>query len=104
MSKHLECPITGYEFVIEMGMNGHNESEAKRNLDRMMPDVPYFFTDTATKTYIKRRMKEAGDKMGEHTDNGQQYEYYKGRFLAFREILYPNDYGDTKESDKDEND
>jgi len=46
-------------------------------------------------------MKEAGDKMHEHTGNGQLYEFYKGRFLAFREILYPNTYGDTKEAEKE---
>ncbi len=55
----------------------------------------------ATKTYIKRRMKEAGDKMRENTSNGQLYEFYKGRFLAFREILYPDTYGDTKEAEKE---
>lgn len=101
MSKHLECPITGYEFIVEIGMNGHNEEEAKKTLSEQMPEVPFFFTGMATKSYLERRMKEAGDKMGEHTDNGQQYEYYKGRFLAFREILFPNVYGDTKEDEKE---
>lgn len=100
MSDQDSCPITGYEFMIEIGMNGHNEEEAKKNIDDILGDLcPYFLTGTATKKYIERRMKEAGDKMGENTDNGQVYEYYKGRMLAFREILHPDTYGDTKEAD-----
>lgn len=56
----------------------------------------------ATDEYIENRMKEAGDKMGKHTDNGQLYEFYKGQFLAFREILKPEIYGkDVKEVDKE---
>ena len=55
----------------------------------------------ATDEYIERRMKEAGDLMGKHTDNGQLYEFHKGQFLAFREILHPEIYGrDAKEVEK----
>lgn len=57
----------------------------------------------ATDEYIEARMEEASKLMGEHTDNGQLYEFYKGRFLAFREILKPEIYGkDVKEVDKSE--
>ncbi len=55
----------------------------------------------ATDEYIENRMKEAGDKMGKHTDNGQLYEFHKGQFLAFREILHPETYGkDVKVDEK----
>ncbi len=56
----------------------------------------------ATDEYIKNRMVIASKQMGENTDNGQLYEFYKGQFLAFREILQPEIYGkDVKEVDKD---
>jgi len=48
---------------------------------------------TANDEYIKTRMEEAGKKMGESTHNGPLYEYHKGQFLAFREILKPETYG-----------
>ena len=51
---------------------------------------------TANDEYIKTRMEQAGKKMGENTHNGQLYEYHKGQFLAFREILEPETYGDKK--------
>lgn len=38
----------------------------------------------------------AGKQMHESTHNGQLYEFYKGQFLAFREILYPETYGVKK--------
>ncbi len=56
----------------------------------------------ATDEYIKNRMAIASKQMGENTDNGQLYEFYKGQFLAFREILQPEIYGrDAKEVDKE---
>ena len=58
---------------------------------------------TANDEYIKARMNEAGKKQGENTDNGQVYEFYKGQFLAFREILEPEIYGkDAKITKKEE--
>ncbi|HEC63960.1 MAG TPA: hypothetical protein ENI23_01555 [bacterium] len=47
----------------------------------------------ATEDYIKSRMEEAGKLQGENTDNGQLYEFHKGQFLAFREVLDPEHYG-----------
>ncbi len=57
----------------------------------------------ATDEYIENRMAIAGKQMGENTDNGQLYEFYKGQFLAFREILHPETYGrDAPEPKKEE--
>ena len=55
----------------------------------------------ANEEYIKARMAIAGTQMHESTHNGQLYEFYKGQFLAFREILEPETYG-RKEVKKDE--
>jgi len=98
----MECPVTGFEFMIEIGMNGHDAEEAKKSLEEIMPEAPYFFTGVATTSYIEKQMKEAGEKMGEHTDNGQLYEFYKGQFLAFREILQPEVYGKDAKVDEKE--
>ena len=47
-------------------------------------------------------MTVASKQMGENTGNGQLYEFYKGQFLAFREIMYPETYGkDAKEGNKE---
>ena len=96
----MECNVKGFDFVAELGMNGHDEKDAKYQLNRMMPDIPWHVTNCATEQYIKRRMNEAGKLMGESTGNGQLYEYHKGQFLAYREILYPDIYG--KDDKKDE--
>jgi len=37
--------------------------------------------------YAKLRMKEASTLMSENTENGQLYEFHKGQFLAFREVI-----------------
>ena len=39
--------------------------------------------------YAKQRMKESSKLMGRNTDDGQLYEFHKGQFLAFREIIDP---------------
>jgi len=57
---------------------------------------------SANEEYIKMRMAVASKQMGENTGNGQLYEFYKGQFLAFREILQPEIYGrDAKEGNKE---
>ena len=47
----------------------------------------------ANEEYIKLRMSIAGDQMSASTSNAQLYEFYKGQFLAFREVLEPEIYG-----------
>ena len=42
-----------------------------------------------TEEYAKLRMEESGKLMHENTGNGQLYEYYKGQFLAFRQVVDP---------------
>lgn len=37
--------------------------------------------------YAKQRMEISGKLMHENTDNGQLYEFYKGQFLAFRQVI-----------------
>lgn len=93
------CCVTGYEFMVEIGSNGHNKEEAKEYLKKYLSEVPAFFTDTATKSYIERRMKESGERMSANIQSAKLYEYYKGQFLAFREILEPEHYG-RKEAEK----
>ena len=102
-SNDLECPVTGFEFIVSIGVNGHDKEDAIKNLNEMMPHCPYYITTIAPDQYIEARMEEASKLMGEHTGNGQAYEYYKGRFLAFREILKPEIYGkDAKLTEKEE--
>lgn len=45
--------------------------------------------DEKTRDYAQQRMEESSELMGKNTDNAQLYEYHKGQFLAFREILKP---------------
>lgn len=40
--------------------------------------------------YAKYKMKEAGELMSKNTDNGQLYEFHKGQFLAFRQVVDPH--------------
>ena len=99
---NLNCAVKGFEFIVSVGMNGSNKEDAIKNLKEIMPECPYYITTIAPDQYIQARMEEASKLMSEHTGNGQAYEYYKGRFLAFREILKPEIYGkDVKEVDKE---
>lgn len=88
-----DCAIKGFEFIVSVGMNGRDKEDAIKHLKEIMPECPYYITTIAPDQYIQARMEEASKLMGENTDNGQVYEYYKGRFLAFREILHPDIYG-----------
>lgn len=96
----IKCVVKGFDFVVEIGMNGSYKKDAKYQLNRIMPDIPWHITECATEQYIKRRMNEAGKLMGENTGNGSLYEYHKGQFLAFREIMYPDTYGKDVKVDK----
>jgi len=88
-----DCAVTGFEFIVSVGMNGKDKEDALKNLNKIMPECPYYVTGIAPDQYIQARMDEASKKQGENTDNGQLYEFYKGQFLAFREILKPEIYG-----------
>jgi len=87
-----DCAVTGFEFIVSVGMNGKDKEDALKNLNEIMPECPYYVTGIAPDQYIQARMEEASKLMGDNTGNGQVYEYYKGRFLAFREILQPEIY------------
>ena len=55
------------------------------------------------KEYAKERMDEASKLMSANTGIGSLYEYHKGQFLAFREILHPEIYGKyATQPDKEE--
>ena len=41
---HLNCVVTGFEFIVSIGVNGHDEEDAIKNLKEMMPECPYFIT------------------------------------------------------------
>jgi len=48
------CVVTGFEFIVSIGVNGHNEEDAIKNLKEMMPECPYFITplkNTDVNTY-----------------------------------------------------
>jgi len=97
-----DCAVTGFEFIVSVGMNGRDKEDAIKNLKEIMPECPYYITTIAPDQYIQARMDEAGKKQGENTDNGQLYEFYKGQFLAFREILKPEIYGKDAKIDKED--
>lgn len=47
----------------------------------------------ANEEYIKKRMKFASERMSASVLSARLFEFHKGQFLAFREILEPEIYG-----------
>ena len=66
------CCVTGYEFIVSIGVNGHNEEDAKKNLDKMLENLcPYHITPITEKDIEthKKLIKILSNHCGETGEN-----------------------------------